>query len=47
VPEDKYNVLNKRPDIAKAIKFLNHNPKITLEEGVKKTIDWMREVYEI
>lgn len=45
LPEDKHNVLNKRPDIAKAQELLGHNPKITLEEGVPQTIDWMREVY--
>lgn len=45
--EDKHNILNKRPNIEKAIKLLGHNPKVTLEEGVKKTIEWMREVYKI
>ena len=45
LPEDKHNILNKRPDIEKAkIKF-GHDPKITLEEGVPKTIDWMKEIY--
>lgn len=46
LPEDKHNVLNKRPDISKAVKLLGHNPKTILEEGVKKTIEWMREIYE-
>ena len=45
LPEDKHNILNKRPDIEKAKKKLGHDPKITLEEGVPKTIEWMKEVY--
>ena len=46
LPEDKHNVLNKRPDIEKAKKKLVHDPKVTLEEGIPKTIEWMREVYK-
>ena len=45
LPEDKHNVLNKRPDITKAKKQFGHDPKVTLEEGVPKTIEWMKEVY--
>jgi len=47
LPEDKHNVLNKRPDISKARKRLGHDPRITLEEGVPKTIEWMRGVYGV
>ena len=47
LPEDKHNVLNKRPDIEKAKKMFGHDPKVTLEEGVPKTIEWMNEVYSI
>jgi len=46
IPADLHNVVNKRPDITKAKKLLGHNPKMKLEEGVKKTIEWMREVYQ-
>ena len=45
LPQDKHNVLNKRPDIQKAKKQFGHDPKVTLEEGVPKTIEWMKEVY--
>jgi dTDP-glucose 4,6-dehydratase len=45
LPEDRHNVQNKRPDISKAMKTFGHNPKTTLEEGVPKTIDWMKHVY--
>ncbi len=45
LPEDKHNVLNKRPDITRAQRDFGHNPKITLEEGVPRTIEWMKQVY--
>jgi dTDP-glucose 4,6-dehydratase len=44
---DKHNVTNKKPDITKARQILGHNPKVTLEEGVKKTLDWMMSVYNL
>jgi dTDP-glucose 4,6-dehydratase len=47
LPEDKHNTLNKKPDITKAKRELGHNPRITLEEGVPKTIDWMKAVYAV
>jgi len=47
LPEDKHNIQNKRPDIGKAKAVFGHNPIATLEEGVPKTIDWMRDVYNI
>jgi hypothetical protein len=45
LPEDKHNTVNKRPDISKAIRDLSHNPTVTLEEGVPRTIEWMKAVY--
>jgi dTDP-glucose 4,6-dehydratase len=45
LPEDRHNVQNKRPDITKAKKTFGHNPKTTLEEGVPRTVEWLREVY--
>ena len=47
LPEDKHNTMNKKPDISKAKRDLGHNPTITLEEGIPKTIEWMRKVYDI
>jgi dTDP-glucose 4,6-dehydratase len=47
LPEDKHNVMNKRPNIEKAKKAFGHNPDITLEQGIPKTIDWMRSVYPL
>lgn len=47
LPEDRHNVLNKQPDISKARKILNHNPRIKLEEGIPRTIEWMKSVYKV
>jgi dTDP-glucose 4,6-dehydratase len=45
LPEDAHNIQNKRPDISKAAEVFGHDPKITLEEGIPKTIEWMKAVY--
>jgi dTDP-glucose 4,6-dehydratase len=36
---------SKKVDISKVIRDLDHKLSISLEEGVKKTIDWMRSYY--
>lgn len=45
MPKDAHNVQNKQPDITKARRAFGHDPKIVLEEGVIRTIEWMRQVY--
>jgi len=45
LPEDKHNTQNKRPDITKAKQQFGHHPRVTLEEGVPRTLEWMRRVY--
>ena len=47
MPEDRHNVQNKRPDISLAKRQFGHSPRITLEEGVPRTIDWRRDVYKV
>ena len=44
-PLDAHNTVNKRPDVKLAIKDLGHNPIVTLEQGVPKTVQWMKQVY--
>jgi dTDP-glucose 4,6-dehydratase len=44
-PEDVHNVVSKRPSIEKARSLLGHDPKVQLEDGLKRTVEWMREVY--
>lgn len=43
--EDVHNVMCKRPSIDKAVELLGHDPRVTLEEGLAKTVEWMRAVY--
>jgi dTDP-glucose 4,6-dehydratase len=45
LPEDRHNVQSKRPDISKAARDFGHDPRITLEEGIPRTVDWLRSVY--
>jgi dTDP-glucose 4,6-dehydratase len=45
LPKENANVTNKRPDVSLAHVDLGHNPTITLEEGVTRTITWMNKVY--
>lgn len=42
---EPFTTKNKKPDLSKAIKELGHNPRVTLEEGIPPTIEWMKKVY--
>mgnify|MGYP001301372370 FL=1 len=42
-PVDLHNTLSKRPDITKAVELLDHRPVTTLEEGVPRTVEWMKQ----
>lgn len=37
----------KKVDVSKSVADLKHTNAITLEDGVRKTIDWMREYYKL
>ena len=45
LPEDKHNVVNKRPNIEKARAAFGHDPRVLLEEGIPATVNWMRTIY--
>ena len=45
VKNRRTDVKHRFPEIGKMIKILNFYPKISLEEGLKKTIEWYREKY--
>jgi dTDP-glucose 4,6-dehydratase len=47
LPEDRHNVQNKKPDISKAMQAFGHNPATTLEDGIPKTIEWMKRTYGV
>jgi dTDP-glucose 4,6-dehydratase len=44
---EPFTTKNKQVDTSKAERELNHKPTIGLEEGVARTVAWMRRVYEI
>lgn len=37
----------KKVDVTKALQDLKHTPNVKLEDGIQKTIDWMRDVYNV
>lgn len=43
---EPFTTKDKKIDVTKAIRDLGHDPKITLEQGIPKTIEWMKEVYK-
>ena len=34
-------------EVAKIVRDLNHNPQVAPEEGIKKTVEWMKHHYRI
>lgn len=44
---EEHNTLNKKASIEKAKRDLGHNPDTPLEEGVRRTLDWMRDYYDV
>jgi len=45
LPAEPFTTKDKRVSMEKAVRDLNHAPKVSLAAGVPKTIDWMRDVY--
>jgi len=44
---EEHNTLTKKPSSEKAVRDLDHDPSTTLEEGIPRTIDWMRDYYDV
>jgi len=44
---EEHNTLNKRASVERAERDLNHDPQMSLEEGIPKTIEWMRDYYDV
>lgn len=44
---EKNTTKRKKIDFSKAINDLGHDPKISPEDGIKKTIDWMKLQYKV
>lgn len=44
---EEHNTLNKRASVERAKRDLDHNPQMALEDGIPKTIEWMRDYYDV
>lgn len=44
---EPFTTMIKTIDCSKANKDLNHNPRVTPEEGVKRTVEWMKWYYRL
>ncbi|MDB9249152.1 NAD(P)-dependent oxidoreductase [Halorubrum ezzemoulense] len=44
---EEHNTLNKRASVERAERDLDHDPQMSLEEGIPKTIEWMRDYYDV
>jgi len=45
VDGEPFTTKNKKVDISKAVRDLDHRCSVSLEEGIPLTVDWMRKVY--
>ncbi len=45
LPSEPFTTRDKRVSLDRAIRDLKHSPKVALQVGIPKTIDWMRDVY--
>lgn len=44
---EPFTTMVKTIDCSKAVKDLGHNPQVTPEEGIKRTVEWMKWYYRI
>jgi len=44
---EPFTTKEKRVDCSKAIRDLAHAPKVTIEEGIPRTLDWMKAYYKV
>ncbi|MFX0087804.1 MAG: NAD-dependent epimerase/dehydratase family protein [Candidatus Hodarchaeota archaeon] len=45
--QEPYTTQKKTMDFSKAVKDLNHNPLVPPEEGIQKTVEWMKNHYSL
>src|SRR3989475_7085940 len=44
---EPFTTKTKPVDCSKAVRDLKHDPKVTPEEGIRRTVDWMKQQYEV
>jgi len=42
---EPFTTKDKKIDCSKAVRDLKHNPVVTLDDGIKRTVEWMKSVY--
>jgi dTDP-glucose 4,6-dehydratase len=42
---EPHTTRDKKPDVSKAVRDLRHETQVPLEEGIARTIEWMKSVY--
>ena len=47
IDEDFHNVHDKKADNSKAKRDLDHKPKTSLKDGIKRTIEWQKKIYNV
>jgi dTDP-glucose 4,6-dehydratase len=45
--DEPFTTKVKQMDFSKAVKDLRHDPKVTPEEGIKRTVEWMKSIYGV
>lgn len=45
VDMEPWTTRDKKVDVSLAVRDLGHDPKVSLEEGIPRTIEWMKQVY--
>ena len=43
---EQFTTKIKTMNFSKAVRDLKHNPKVTPEEGIKRTVEWMKSIYK-
>ena len=44
---ESFTTIIKTVDFSKAIKDLDHNPVVDPEEGIRRTVEWMKKKYRL
>ena len=42
---EEATTLVKKADVSKAVRDLDHRGTVSLEEGIRRTIEWQKEIY--
>jgi dTDP-glucose 4,6-dehydratase len=43
--DEQFTTKVKHMDFSKAVRDLRHDPQVTPEEGIRRTVEWMKRIY--